>query len=145
VTAARLHPRVFEKMSAQGSAPAHDLPRFVALLQQLDEEGIESLNPEAFQSRSCAGRAWRSTREAFAGPGSPRERWAPAKRLMQVMGLAGLPDRLALELIPLAHTRPLRRFLAGRISSPTLVNQLLATAESDAERAELGSIVARQR
>jgi hypothetical protein len=247
-------------MSAQGSAPAHDLTRFVALLQQLDEEGIEyvviggcavgayaRLSGEAVfsadldlylsessleellswardhamtieklpQPRSVpvAVLRWKGlevnaltaseglppiddalhscreftlegstlpvyvadpfdllanklrlrrqkdaphievltryleleVREVFAGPGSPRERWAPAKRLMQVMGLAGLPDRLALELIPLAHTRPLRRFLAGRISSPTLVNQLLATAESDAERAELGSIVARHK
>jgi hypothetical protein len=79
-------------------------------------------------------------REAFGSDRSPRERLGPAKRFFEILGLQSLPEGLALELVAVANARPLRRFLAGKMPNAALTDQLLASAESDAERAELRNI-----
>jgi hypothetical protein len=80
-------------------------------------------------------------REAFEAGPSPRERLAPARRLMEVLGRPELPERLAVDLIALADVPVLRRFLAKRIDL-SLFQPLLDRAADDAERAQLRELAA---
>lgn len=80
----------------------------------------------------------------MASPGSARERLAPARRLLGVLGTEMLPVALAERLIPYADEAALRRFLVNRVPEQSQARRVIASAP-EAEQAALEAICARRR
>lgn len=81
---------------------------------------------------------------AMVSDGSARERLAPARRLLGVLGTEALPTALAERLIPLADQAALRRFLVNRVPEETQARRVIDGAPEE-ERAALEAIVVRRR
>lgn len=81
---------------------------------------------------------------AMASPGSPRERLAPARRLLAVLGTETLTEALAERLLPHADEAALRRFLVNRVPLASQAQRILEGAPA-AETASLVAICARRR
>jgi hypothetical protein len=81
---------------------------------------------------------------AMASKGSVRERMAPARRLLSVLGTEVLPPVLADRLVPFADQPALRRFLVNRVPEESQVRRVIDGAPED-ERASLEAICVRRR
>lgn len=81
---------------------------------------------------------------AMASSGSARERLAPARRLLGVLGTETLPEALAERLIPYADEAPLRRFLVNRVPQASQARRIIEAAPAT-EVASLEAICARRR
>jgi hypothetical protein len=68
---------------------------------------------------------------AFVHEHEPRARLAPAERLLEVLGAAALDESLAARLVPLARTPADFRFLAHRVPTEALGQQLARRITSD--------------
>ena len=84
--------------------------------------------------------------EAFRVESSPRDRIAPAQRLLEVLEERHLPEDLARRILPLARTPADFRFLFGRAPTKDFEEEVLKAApESLHLREELESIRKRRR
>lgn len=81
---------------------------------------------------------------AMASPGSARERLAPSRRLLSVLGTEVLPPVLAERLMRFADQAALRRFLVNRVPEEQQARRVIDGAPED-ERAALDAIYARRR
>lgn len=84
--------------------------------------------------------------EAFVEEEKPRQRIAPAARLLDVLGQPALSRRLAERLLPLARLPADFRFLLSRAPDQGFAEEVLSRAPEDrALRAELEEILSRRR
>jgi hypothetical protein len=81
--------------------------------------------------------------EAFARESAPRERIAPARRLLEATDARTLPERLAARLLPLGRLASDFRFLANNVPTEALAKDLLARAPPELV-AELEAILRRR-
>jgi hypothetical protein len=73
---------------------------------------------------------------AFESETSPRQRLAPARRLLEATGERCLPERLAARLVPLARLPSDFRFLANNVPTEPQARALLERAKADPELAQ---------
>jgi hypothetical protein len=77
---------------------------------------------------------------AFLHEEDPRARIGPAERLLEVLGAKELDHSLAARLVPLARTPADFRFLAHRVPTRELVEELSSRAPADPIRATIAKI-----
>lgn len=83
---------------------------------------------------------------AFTDETVPRERLAPARRLLEVTRSRTLPAQLAARLIPLARTPPDFRFLANNVPEREQAEAVIARARKHGDlAAELEALAGRRR
>ncbi|MBN2194198.1 MAG: hypothetical protein JW751_15385 [Polyangiaceae bacterium] len=113
--------RVFE-LADRGVAihladPFDLLANKLSVRRPKDEAHIEAL--QQFVEQEIASE--------FGGPGSGRSRLAGARRLLEVLGGATLPEALTDRLLPLANDAATRRFLVAHAPLPAQVHRVVAT------------------
>lgn len=76
----------------------------------------------------------------MGGSGHVRDRISAARKLLDVLGAATLPESLGERLVGLGDSPPIRRFLVGRLATRAQAERVVAAAP-EAERAELEAIL----
>lgn len=84
--------------------------------------------------------------EAFRTETEPRERLAPARRYLEILGSATLPPNLGERLLELATSPPDLRFLANRLATREQLERLLErSAENAAVLVDLKRITSKRK